>query len=375
MGKRKKGGSHGKSPKRKTGKATEQDAEVTAAAEERYVEMRARGKTERDVRAVAVARGDEVLARFCDEIIDGTREDPMLSPTDDSDANASGEAVSGAEDADEPEAEASPAECRYVELRSEGKTPREILAVAESENDHDLFEYSDGIIRGVREEPEGECPNAGEVEGGENEGVGDDAEVAESDADATDADGDEGDGNSNNADGEDTPAEEDTRPMITPERLELVGMRLSDFVNTFRELSEGMSKLRTYLSELQRMYRAMGPATRKPRTPREPGAPRSPRGIGLLTAAANLLAENGLTMNCNSIVQTLDEKGIWRSPGGKTPWATLHTAIATEMKKGSQSRIVRKDKGQYAASEYGIALYQAAQANVTVDAGGDNDDQ
>jgi len=226
--------------------------------------------------------------------------------------------------------------------------------LAESRNDHDLYEYSEEIIRGVREEPEGEYPAASDTDadapgddegdgGGEDGGGGDGAEAE----DAVDTDI------------VDTPAETDPRPVVTLEELRSIDLELTGLINRFREAAGEMNHLRGVLADLQQTRRAMAPAARPPRPPREPGAP---RGISLIAAAANLLAENGLTMNCKQIVAELDEKGVWRSPGGKTPAATLYSAIGTEVAaKGDQSRFVRKDKGQYAASEYGVALWKAAQ--------------
>jgi len=365
MGKRRKGGSHGK---RKVRGDAAEEVEVTAA-EERYAEMRGRGKTPRQVRAVAVARGDDALTRLCDEIIDGTREEPTDDDTDtdapaESEGDATGtdatdEAVSGAGETEEAEPESSPEECRYIELRSQGRTPEAIRALAESWNDHDLYEYSDEIIRGTRKEPEGEYPDAGDTDadapgGDEGDGDGEDGGEDGDDGDGADAE-DDGD-----ADNGDAPTVEDARPVVTVEELRSIDLELTGLINRFREAAGEMNHLRGVLVELQRTRKAMGPVARAPRPPREPGAP---RGTSLIAAAANLLAENGLTMNCKAIIRELAEKGIWQSPGGKTPDATLHTAIATELKKGSQSRFVRKDKGQYAASEYGIELWRAAQPN------------
>jgi hypothetical protein len=143
--------------------------------------------------------------------------------------------------------------------------------------------------------------------------------------------------------------------------LELVDLRIAELTNSHKELAAGVLALRTRLIELQQTRRAMGPAVRKPRPPREPGAP---RGISLLTAAANLLAENGLTMNCTQIVKELADKGIWQSLNGKTPAATLYSAVGTEIRaKGDQARFVCEGKGQYRASTHGVAVFQAAQAN------------
>lgn len=47
--------------------------------------------------------------------------------------------------------------------------------------------------------------------------------------------------------------------------------------------------------------------------------------------------------------QWLASKGYWSSPGGKTPWATLYSAITRELKnKGGDARFQKTDKGQFA---------------------------
>jgi hypothetical protein len=43
-------------------------------------------------------------------------------------------------------------------------------------------------------------------------------------------------------------------------------------------------------------------------------------------------------------------KSLWTTPGGKTPHATLYSAIIREIAvKGKESRFVKKDRGQFAA--------------------------
>jgi hypothetical protein len=44
-------------------------------------------------------------------------------------------------------------------------------------------------------------------------------------------------------------------------------------------------------------------------------------------------------------------QGLWESPGGKTPSATLYSAIIREIAtKGKDSRFVKKDRGTFAAN-------------------------
>ena len=55
-------------------------------------------------------------------------------------------------------------------------------------------------------------------------------------------------------------------------------------------------------------------------------------------------------MNCKDLIEVMAKKGLWTSPGGKTPHAPLYSAIIREIAlKGKESRFVKKDRGQFAA--------------------------
>jgi hypothetical protein len=85
---------------------------------------------------------------------------------------------------------------------------------------------------------------------------------------------------------------------------------------------------------------------RKPKTPAEPEV-KKPSAID---AAAKVLAEAGQPMSCKEMIGTMAAKGYWSSPGGKTPDATLHSAILREVAvKGEQSRFVKTGPGRFAA--------------------------
>jgi len=335
-GRKKKGESHGDAPERfDEGRDDTGEAEgESSAAECRYAEMRGRGKTVRQIRAVAVARNDHDLAELCDGIIEGTRVEPdaALPGGDDS------EAVT---DDDQPEA------------ADDGNSGNEPDETGDTDTPAENAEDAEGSGG------DGDASTSGE----DGEGGGVVNEPADTDStgmNASEADGEGGEGE-DSADAEETPEEQDTRPVVSMEELRAIDAELPGLLNRFREAAGEMNHLRERLAELQRTRRAMGPVARAARTPREAGAPRKP---GLLTLAANLLAENGRSMGCKAIVQELDERGLW-SPGiGKTPDASLHAAISTEIKtRGDQSRFIRAGKGLFAASEHGLALYRAAQGN------------
>ena len=73
--------------------------------------------------------------------------------------------------------------------------------------------------------------------------------------------------------------------------------------------------------------------------------------VGALDAAAQLLAASKEPLNCKAMIEAMAKKGLWTSPGGKTPHATLYSAIIREIAlKGKESRFVKKDRGQFAAA-------------------------
>jgi len=51
------------------------------------------------------------------------------------------------------------------------------------------------------------------------------------------------------------------------------------------------------------------------------------------------------------MVEAAETKGYWKSPGGKTPHATVYSAIIREIAaKGSEARFRKTDRGKFACS-------------------------
>ena len=66
-----------------------------------------------------------------------------------------------------------------------------------------------------------------------------------------------------------------------------------------------------------------------------------------LAAAAKILAEAGEPLNSKEIATRALEKGLWRSDG-KTPWATLYSAMLREARdKGEAARFRRAGPGRF----------------------------
>ena len=75
-----------------------------------------------------------------------------------------------------------------------------------------------------------------------------------------------------------------------------------------------------------------------------------PKRISGLDAAAKVLEESGQPMTAKEMVEAAEAKGYWKSPSGKTPHATIVSAIIREIaKKGDASRFVKTDRGKFAA--------------------------
>lgn len=83
----------------------------------------------------------------------------------------------------------------------------------------------------------------------------------------------------------------------------------------------------------------------------KPAADKAPKKLGQLDAAVKVLGESEEPLNCKAIMEVMAAKGYWKSPGGKTPEATLASSIQREIsKKGHGSRFKRVDRGLFTLS-------------------------
>ena len=79
-----------------------------------------------------------------------------------------------------------------------------------------------------------------------------------------------------------------------------------------------------------------------------------PKRLGALDAAAQVLKSAGNPMRSRELIAAMAEQGLWTSPAGRTPHATLYAAILREIKsaagKGKSSRFRKVDRGLFAFS-------------------------
>jgi hypothetical protein len=97
---------------------------------------------------------------------------------------------------------------------------------------------------------------------------------------------------------------------------------------------------------------ADGQAKSKKRTAADQ-APK-PKKLSALDAAAQVLSEAGQPMNCQEMIAAMAAKGYWTSPAGKTPQATLYSALLREIKtNGDQARFQKTDRGKFSRTQAG----------------------
>jgi hypothetical protein len=79
------------------------------------------------------------------------------------------------------------------------------------------------------------------------------------------------------------------------------------------------------------------------------GGKTSTKKLSALDAAAKVLEEAGQPLSCAAMIAAMAAKGYWTSPAGKTPEATLYSALLRELNtKGDASRFEKTGRGQFA---------------------------
>jgi hypothetical protein len=95
------------------------------------------------------------------------------------------------------------------------------------------------------------------------------------------------------------------------------------------------------------------PATKKPAAKTTTGSKKtttkkSAGKTSALDAAAKVLGESKEPLTTKEMIETMEAKGYWKSPGGKTPDRTLYSAILREivLKKG-EARFKKTERGKF----------------------------
>ena len=89
-----------------------------------------------------------------------------------------------------------------------------------------------------------------------------------------------------------------------------------------------------------------------PKTLKAPKPVKKPKRVSALDAAAQVIAGAKVPMRAKEMIAEMEAKGLWKSPGGKTPEATLYAAIIREIAaKGDKARFKKHDKGVFVAGK------------------------
>jgi hypothetical protein len=88
----------------------------------------------------------------------------------------------------------------------------------------------------------------------------------------------------------------------------------------------------------------------QPKTKRAAKEP-IPKKLSALDAAAQVLASAKEPLNCPQLIEAMTTQGLWTSPGGKTPHATLYSAIVREINvKGKEARFTKTERGHFTST-------------------------
>ena len=93
-------------------------------------------------------------------------------------------------------------------------------------------------------------------------------------------------------------------------------------------------------------------ATPKKRTAKPKERTSAPKRISALDAASQVLAASKEPMRAKDLIAAMADQGLWSSPNGKTPEATLYAAMIREIAaKGDDARFRKVDRGLFAAGD------------------------
>jgi len=93
---------------------------------------------------------------------------------------------------------------------------------------------------------------------------------------------------------------------------------------------------------------AASKATKAAKHPKANATKKREGRMSALDAAAQVLAGSKEPLSTKAMIEQMAVKGLWTSPGGKTPHATLYSAILREIgTKGAEARFVKTDRGQF----------------------------
>ena len=112
------------------------------------------------------------------------------------------------------------------------------------------------------------------------------------------------------------------------------------------ELPSPRQKKSAQLTSARSMPKPHRKASGKP-----PKSKAKPPRLSALDAAAHVLAASDKPMRAKDLIEQMEAKKLWKSPGGKTPEATLYAAMLREIAgKKSEARFKKVERGLFTAT-------------------------
>ena len=113
-----------------------------------------------------------------------------------------------------------------------------------------------------------------------------------------------------------------------------------------RKASDKATKIAAMNSESRASAKTVSNGT-KPKVAKGKNA--DTKRVSAIDAAARVLEKSGRPMRSRDLINAMTEKGLWSSPAGKTPWATLYASMIREIATaGRASRFKKVDRGAFA---------------------------
>lgn len=85
----------------------------------------------------------------------------------------------------------------------------------------------------------------------------------------------------------------------------------------------------------------------------KPPKPGKTKRMSALDAAAQVLAKSEVPMRAKELIAAMEKSGLWHSPSGKTPHATLYAAMIREIAAlGDKARFKKLERGVFVATSH-----------------------
>jgi ribonuclease D len=106
------------------------------------------------------------------------------------------------------------------------------------------------------------------------------------------------------------------------------------------------------VDEVRSAGESQTPEAPKRRSPRPTKAATAEKRLSAIDAAAKVLAGSHEPLNAKQLIEAIVAQGLWSSPAGKTPHATLYSAILREIQaKGNEARFTKAERGKFAINQ------------------------